>query len=68
MTGLLSRMEAKELITRQFSTEDRRTSIIRLSERGQAMREELMAVVEKANAEVRGLKRIASKTPDLVQS
>lgn len=49
ITGLLTRTEAKGLIQRQFSKEDRRTVIVRLTVKGASLREPITALIDDAN-------------------
>ena len=47
MTGLLDRMERKGLVRRRIAPDDRRSVQIFLTEQGQALREQVLAVAER---------------------
>ena len=47
MTALLDRMERKGLVRRQIAPDDRRSVQIFLTEQGQALREQVLAVAER---------------------
>ena len=49
MTGLLTRMEGKDLIRREFSTEDRRAVIIHITPLGLSLKGEITRAIEEAN-------------------
>lgn len=50
MSGLLTRAEAKGLISRQFSLEDRRTVMVHLSDLGRSLQAGITQTIEEANA------------------
>ena len=52
MTGLLDRMEAKGLVTRRYSTEDRRAVTIHITELGRSLQAPITQVIEDANRAV----------------
>ena len=52
ISGILERMEKKDLIKRMISKEDRRFIQIMLTEKGAALEEDVLAAVEKVNEEV----------------
>ena len=56
ITGILSRLEKKELIDRVYSQEDRRSVSIHLREEGKALWHQVDKVIEEANEKItRGL-------------
>ena len=59
ISGILERMEKKELITRQVSPNDRRFVEIVLTEKGESLREPILAIVDQANNDV-----LAQMAPD----
>lgn len=52
ISGILERMEKKDLIKRMISKEDRRFIQIMLTEKGAALEEDVLAAVDKVNEEV----------------
>ena len=52
VTGLLARLESKELLVRTFCQEDRRRIIVCLTEAGRALQSPIEALIERANAQV----------------
>ena len=52
ISGVLERMEKKELIERQVSKEDRRFIEVVLTEKGKALQNPILATVEEVNKEV----------------
>lgn len=52
ISGILERMEKKGLIKRMISKEDRRFIQIMLTEKGEALEEDVLAAVDKVNEEV----------------
>ena len=52
MTGLLDRMEAKGLLVREYSTEDRRAVAIYATELGRSLRSPITRAIENANRAV----------------
>lgn len=51
ITGLLTRMEKKELIERRHSTDDRRGVNVYLTKAGSALKEDILRVIDKSNDE-----------------
>lgn len=49
LTGIIDRLEAMGLVTRQHSTSDRRAITLRLTPQGETLAEELSARIEPAN-------------------
>lgn len=49
MTGLITRMEGKKLIKRQFSQENLRTTVIHITEYGSSLEEGIIKAIEDAN-------------------
>ncbi len=52
ISGILERMEKKELIKRSISKEDRRFIQVVLTEKGASLKEDVLATVEQVNTEV----------------
>ena len=52
ITGLLNRMESKELIQRIYSDEDRRGISIKITEKGLALKKGIAATIEECNKKV----------------
>ena len=52
ISGVLERMEKKELIERQVSKEDRRFIEVVLTEKGKALQNPILATVEEVNKDV----------------
>ena len=52
ISGILERMEKKDLIKRMISKEDRRFIQIMLTEKGAALEEDVLAAVDEVNEEV----------------
>ena len=52
ISGILERMEKKDLIIRMISKEDRRFIQIMLTEKGAALEEDVLAAVDEVNEEV----------------
>lgn len=49
ITGLLDRLESKDFIKRSYSKEDRRSINIELTEKGSAIKEDVLKAVDDAN-------------------
>ena len=49
MSGLISRMEGKDLIQRQYHQEDLRTTVIHITELGSSLEEGIIKAIEDAN-------------------
>ncbi len=52
VTGILSRLEDKHLLTRDFSTEDRRKVIVHLTDEGKALEKPVSDIITRLNNEV----------------
>ena len=52
ITGLLNRMESKELIQRVYSDEDRRGVTIKITDKGMALKKGITATIEECNKKV----------------
>jgi len=52
LTGILDRLESKGLITREINASDRRSIIIRLTDKAKELKDKLWAVYEKVNGEL----------------
>ena len=52
ISGILERMEKKELIKRSISKEDRRFIQVILTKKGASLKEDVLATVEQVNNEV----------------
>lgn len=52
ITGLLTRIESKDLIRRVYSSEDRRGVTISITDKGMALKDRVNAAVEKCNSEI----------------
>lgn len=52
MSGLITRTEAKGFITREYSSTNRRTYKIRVTERGKLMQEPITEVIRQCNQQV----------------
>ena len=52
VTGILSRLEDKHLLTRDFSTEDRRKVIVHLTGEGKALEKPVSDIITRLNNEV----------------
>jgi len=52
VTGLLERMEKKNLILRTYSREDRRSILVCLKEEGRALQKGVEAAIQEANLEI----------------
>lgn len=61
VTGILARLEKKELLERTFSTEDRRSVYVRLLPDGKALQPGIEAVIDDANANI-----LSGLTPESV--
>lgn len=55
ISGVLERMEKKELIVRNISKEDRRFVQIELTDKGRSLREDVLDTVDKVNQDVMGV-------------
>ena len=51
ITGLIERLERKNLVTREYSMEDRRSICIRLTPEGKSLQPGVEAAIQQANAE-----------------
>ena len=52
ITGLLNRMEDKDLIHRIYNDEDRRAVTVKITEKGKALKDGITQTIEDCNAEV----------------
>ena len=65
VTGILGRLEDKHLITRDFSTEDRRRVIVHLTKDGKALEGPVNEIITRLNNEV--TQGLSAKDMDLVR-